>query len=93
MAKKRKSATTKIRPAPKKRAKNKDSVTQAKKDARNFAKSVASFIPGIGTILGIQSAYDDGMKLLESGPQALKELGKKSKERIKSQIKERLKRR
>jgi hypothetical protein len=29
------------------------------------------------------------MKLLESGPEALKELGKKGKERVESRIKER----
>ena len=74
----------------KRSANKKDSVSRAKKDARNFAKSVASFIPGIGTLLGIQNAYDDGMKLLESGPQAMIDIGNRSKERLESRIKRRL---
>jgi hypothetical protein len=93
MGKKTKYSTSKKQPGARKRPTKKDTVSTAKKDASNFARSIGSFIPGVGTILGIQSAYQDGMKLLESGPLALKELGKKSKERIESRIKERLKRR
>lgn len=74
-------------------AKQKDPVSTAKRDAKNFAKSVVSFIPGIGTLLGIQDAYNDGMKLLESAPQALKEIGNKNKERLKNRIENRIKER
>ena len=93
MAKKTKYSTSKKKPSTRKRPTKKDTLSTAKKDASNFARSIGSFIPGVGVILGIQSIYQDGMKLLESGPPALKELGKKSKERIESRIKERLKRR
>jgi hypothetical protein len=86
-------STSKKQPRTRKRPTKKDTVSIAKQDASNFARSIGSFIPGVGVILGIQSAYQDGMKLLESGPPALKELGKKGKERIESRIKERLKRR
>ena len=94
MDKKTKNTTSKNQTTRRKRSsKQKDSVSRAKKDARNFAKSVASFIPGIGTLLGIQNAYDDGMKLLESAPQALIDIGNRSKERLKSRIKERFRQR
>lgn len=91
MDKKTKNTTSKNQTTRTKRSsKQKDSVSRAKKDARNFAKSVASFIPGIGTLLGIQNAYDDGMKLLESAPQAMIDIGNRSKERLESRIKRRL---
>ena len=93
MGKKTKYSTSKKRPSARKRPAKKDTISTAKNDARDFARSIGSFIPGVGTLLGIQSAYHDGMKLLESGPLALKELGKKGKERIESRIRERLKRR
>jgi len=89
MVKKTKYSTSKKQPSTRKRPTEKDTVSTAKQDARNFARSIGSFIPGLGTILGIQSAYQDGMKLLKSGPEALKELSKKSKEHIESRIKER----
>jgi hypothetical protein len=90
--KKTKYTTSKKQPKTRKRPTKKDTISTAKMDASNFARSIGSFIPGVGTILGIQSIYSDGMKLLESGPLALKELGKKSKERIESRIRKRLKR-
>lgn len=93
VGKKTRYSTSKKQPRTRKRPAKKDTVSTAKKDASNFARSIGSFIPGVGTILGIQSIYSDGMKLLESGPLALKELGKKSKERIESRIRKRFKRR
>ena len=92
MAKKTKYSTSKKQPSTRKRPAKKDTISVAKKDASNFARSIGSFIPGVGVILGIQSAYQDGMKLLESGPPALKELGKKGKERIENRIRERFRR-
>ena len=57
-----------------KRATKGDSVSRAKKDARSLARSIGGFIPGLGTILGIESVYRDGRKLMDSGPKALKSM-------------------
>jgi hypothetical protein len=49
-------------------------VGRAKKDAKSLARSIGGFIPGIGTILNIESVYRDGKKLMGSGPRALKSI-------------------
>jgi hypothetical protein len=64
----------KRQPGRRKRASKSDSVSRAKKDANNFAKSIGGFIPGLGTLLGIESVYRDGKKLMASGPKALKSM-------------------
>jgi len=46
-------------------------VSRAKNDLKHFATSVGGFIPGVGTLLGIQSVYRDGKKLMSSAPKAL----------------------
>ena len=67
------------------------SESRAKKDAKDFAKSIGGFLPGIGTILGIESIYHSGKKLMDSGPKALKSIGKRKTKRIGKQIKKRFK--
>ena len=57
-----------------KRGTRANSVNRAKNDAKSFARSIGGFIPGIGTILGIESVYRDGKKLMDSGPKALKSM-------------------
>lgn len=57
-----------------KRSSGTNSVDRAKKDAKSLARSIGGFIPGIGTILGIESVYRDGKKLMDSGPKALKSM-------------------
>lgn len=64
----------KRQPGRRKRATKGDSVNRAKKDAKNLAKSIGGFIPGLGTILGIESVYRDGKKLMDSGPKAVKSM-------------------
>jgi hypothetical protein len=56
------------------RASKSNPVSRATKDAKNLARSIGGFIPGIGTILGIESVYRDGKKLMNSGPRALKSM-------------------
>ena len=57
-----------------KRGSRTDSVSRAKKDAQSLARSIGGFIPGLGTILGIEGVYRDGKKLMDSGPKALKSM-------------------
>ena len=57
-----------------KRGRGADSVNKAKRDAKSLARSIGGFIPGIGTILNIESVYRDGRKLMDSGPKALKSM-------------------
>jgi len=76
----------KRQPARRKRASRKSSVNRAKKDAASFAKSVGGFLPGIGTLLGIESVYESGKKLMKSGPKALKTVGKKKSKRLGKRI-------
>jgi len=57
-----------------KRGSGTNSVNRAKNDAKSLARSIGGFIPGIGTILGIESVYRDGKKLMDSGPKALKSM-------------------
>jgi hypothetical protein len=64
----------KRQPGRRKQASKSDSVSRAKKDAKSFARSIGGFIPGLGTILGIEGVYRDGRKLLDSGPKALKSM-------------------
>ena len=61
-------------PSRRKRATKSDSVGRAKKDAKNLARSIGGFIPGLGTILGIESVYRNGRRLMDSGPKALKSM-------------------
>jgi len=81
----------KRQPSRRKRATKRSSESRAKKDAKNFAKSVGGFLPGIGTILGIESIYNSGKKLMDSGPKALKSMGKRRTKRISKQIIKRFK--
>lgn len=53
------------------RKRSQSDVGKAKNDLKHFATSVGGFIPSIGTLLGIQSVYRDGKKLMTSGPRAL----------------------
>lgn len=64
----------KRQPGRRKRVTKRDSVGKAKKDAKSLARSIGGFIPGLGTILGIESVYRDGKKLMDSGPRALKSM-------------------
>ena len=64
----------KRQPSRRKRATKSDSVGKAKKDAKSLARSIGGFLPGIGTILNIESVYRDGKKLMYSGPRALKSM-------------------
>jgi len=64
----------KRQPGRRKRATRGDSVSRAKKDAKSLARSIGGFIPGLGTILGIEGVYRDGRKLMGSGPKALKSM-------------------
>ena len=81
----------KRRPSRRKRATKGSSESRAKKDAKDFAKSVGGFFPGIGTVLGIESVYQSGKRLMNSGPKALKSIGKKKTKRIGKSIKKRFK--
>jgi ERCC4-type nuclease len=81
----------KRQPGRRKRTSKRSSEGRAKKDAKDFAKSVGGFIPGIGTVLGIESVYKSGKRLMNSGPRALKSIGKKRTKRIGKQIKKRFK--
>ena len=81
----------KRQPGRRKRATKRSSESRAKKDAKDFAKSIGGFLPGIGTILGIESIYHSGKKLMDSGPKALKSMGKRRTKRIGKQIKKRFK--
>ncbi len=73
-------------PGRRKRAGKSSSESRAKKDAKDFAKSVGGFLPVIGTILNIESVYQNGKKLMNSGPKALKSMGKKRVRRIGKKI-------
>ncbi len=64
----------KRQPGRKKRATKSNSVSKAKKDAKSLARSIGGFIPGIGMLLGVESIYRDGRKLMDSGPKALKSM-------------------
>lgn len=64
----------KKQPSRRKRATKSNSVSRAKKDAKSLARSIGGFIPGLGTILGIESVYSDGRKLMDSAPKALKSM-------------------
>jgi len=81
----------KRQPGRRKRASKRSSESRAKKDARDFAKSVGGFLPVIGTVLNIESVYSSGKKLMNSGPKALKSMGKRRTKRISRQIKKRFK--
>jgi hypothetical protein len=81
----------KRQPSRRKRPTKGSSESRAKKDAKDFAKSIGGFLPGIGTILGIESIYLSGKKLMDSGPKALKSMGKKKTKRIGKSIKKRFK--
>jgi len=81
----------KRQPSRRKRATKGSSESRAKKDAKSLARSIGGFIPGIGTILGIESVYQSGKKLMDSGPKALKSIGKKKSKRIGKQIIKRFK--
>jgi hypothetical protein len=76
----------KRQPGRRKRVGKNSSERRAKKDAREFAKSVAGFLPVIGTVLDIESVYKSGKKLMNSGPKALKSMGKKRARRIGKKI-------
>jgi hypothetical protein len=78
-------------PSRRKRPTKRSSESRAKKDAKDFVKSVGGFLPGIGTILGIESIYNSGKKLMDSGPKALKSMGKRRTKRIGKSIKKRFK--
>ena len=81
----------KRQPSRRKRATKGSSESRAKKDAKSLARSIGGFIPGLGTLLGIESVYRDGKRLMDSGPKALKSIGKKKSKRIGKQIKKRFK--
>jgi hypothetical protein len=81
----------KRQPGRRNRASKRSSESRAKKDAKDFAKSVAGFLPVIGTVLDIESVYQSGKKLMNSGPRALKSMGKRRTRRISKQIKKRFK--
>jgi hypothetical protein len=81
----------KRQPGRRKRVGKSGSESRAKKDARDFAKSVAGFLPVIGTVLDIESVYKSGKKLMNSGPKALKSMGKKRARRISKKITKRFK--
>jgi hypothetical protein len=81
----------KRQPGRRKRASKSSSESRAKKDAKNLALSIGGLIPVLGTILDIGSVYRDGRKLMDSGPRALKSMGKKRTRRISKQIKKRFK--
>ena len=81
----------KRQPSRRKRATKGSSESRAKKDAKSLARSIGGFIPGLGTILGIESVYQSGKKLMDSGPKALKSIGKKKSNRIGKSIKKRFK--
>jgi hypothetical protein len=81
----------KRQPGRRKRATKGSSESRAKKDAKSLARSIGGFIPGLGTLLGIESVYRDGKRLMDSGPKALKSMGKKKTKRIGKSIKKRFK--
>jgi len=81
----------KRQPSRRKRATKGSSESRAKKDAKSLARSIGGFIPGIGTILGIESVYQSGKRLMNSGPKALKSIGKRKTKRISKQIIKRFK--
>jgi len=64
----------KRQPSRKKRATKSNSVSKAKKDAKSLARSIGGFIPGLGMLLGVESIYRDGRRLMDSGPKALKSM-------------------
>ncbi len=64
----------KRQPGRSKRATKGSPVSKATRDAKSLAQSIGSFIPGLGTILSIESVYRDGKKLMDSGPKALKSM-------------------
>jgi hypothetical protein len=81
----------KRQPSRRKRATKGSSESRAKKDAKSLARSIGGFIPGLGTLLGIESVYRDGKRLMDSGPKALKSIGKKKSKRIGKSIIKRFK--
>lgn len=81
----------KRQPSCRKRATKRSSESRAKKGAKSLARSIGGFIPGIGTILGIESVYQSGKRLMNSEPKALKSIGKKKSKRIGKSIKKRFK--
>jgi len=64
----------KRQPSRRKRATKGSPVSRAKKDAQSLARSIGGFIPGLGMLLGVQSIYRDGRRLMDSGPKALKSM-------------------
>jgi hypothetical protein len=81
----------KRQPSRRKRATKGSSQSRAKKDAKSLARSIGGFIPGLGTLLGIESVYRDGKRLMDSGPKALKSIGKRRTKRIGKSIVKRFK--
>jgi hypothetical protein len=57
-------------------ARRRRNLNKAKKDAKRFAESAASFVPGIGTVLGVRNLYKDGGKLIQSGSKVLRDFSK-----------------
>ena len=81
----------KRQPGRRRRSTKRSSESRAKKDAASFAKSVGGFLPGIGTLLGIESVYESGKRLMKSGPKALKAAGKKKSKSLGKRIGKRIK--
>jgi hypothetical protein len=76
----------KRQPGHRRRTGKRSAESRAKKDAASFAKSVGGFLPGIGTLLGIESVYESGKRLMKSGPKALKAAGKRKSKRLGKRI-------
>jgi len=68
-------------------ARDKD-IERFKRDAKEFGRSAAGHIPGIGKVLGVHDTYQKGKKLKKSTRPALDAL----KRRAKSKINRRLRR-
>ena len=61
-------------------------INQFKRDAKNFGKSLAGHIPGVGRVLGIQDTYNKGKKVATSAPKALNAVKRKAKTNVRRRI-------
>lgn len=61
-------------------------IARFKRDVKNFGKSLAQHIPGLGRVLGVQDTYKKGKRLTKSSPRALKAVKRSVKTNVRRRI-------
>ena len=61
-------------------------IARFKRDVKNFGKSLAQHIPGLGRVLGVQDTYQKGRKLAKSTPKAASAIKRRVKTNIRRKV-------